>query len=152
VSIDITERKQSEEHVKLLMREINHRAKNLLSVVQVMASEVEPREFAGRFAQPPCGFGCEPRPARQVRLAGGRHCRSCLFATGALWGVIGVRVFLDGPILELKPSAAQTIGIALHAPGAPWVVRAADLASFGGNANAWRPLTPNGSQQTFDFQ
>jgi hypothetical protein len=37
-------------------------------------------------------------------------------------------------------------------PGAPWVIKAADLASFGGNSNASRPLTPNGTQRTFDFQ
>jgi hypothetical protein len=37
-------------------------------------------------------------------------------------------------------------------PGAPWVIKAADLASFGGNSNASRPLTPNGAQRTLDFQ
>ena len=37
-------------------------------------------------------------------------------------------------------------------PGAPWVIKAADLASFCGNSNASRPLTPNGTQRTFDFQ
>ena len=37
-------------------------------------------------------------------------------------------------------------------PGAPWAIKAADLASFGGNSNALRPLTPNGTQRTFDFQ
>ena len=37
-------------------------------------------------------------------------------------------------------------------PGAPWVIKAADLASFGGNSNASRPLTPNGAQRTFDYQ
>ena len=37
-------------------------------------------------------------------------------------------------------------------PGAPWVIKAEDLASFGGNSNASRPLTPNGAQRTFDYQ
>ena len=37
-------------------------------------------------------------------------------------------------------------------PGAPWVIKAADLASFGRNSNASRPLTPNGAQRPLDFQ
>jgi hypothetical protein len=37
-------------------------------------------------------------------------------------------------------------------PGAPWVIKAADLATFRGNSNTSRPLTPNGAQRTFDFQ
>ena len=37
-------------------------------------------------------------------------------------------------------------------PGAPWVIKATDLASFGGNSKPSRPLTPNGAQRAFDFQ
>src|SRR5262245_43462572 len=37
-------------------------------------------------------------------------------------------------------------------PGAPWVIKTADLTSFCGNSNASRPLTPNRAQRTFDFQ
>ena len=36
---DITERKRSEEHNKLLMAEVNHRSKNLLAVVQAVAQQ-----------------------------------------------------------------------------------------------------------------
>jgi PAS domain-containing protein len=34
---DVTERKRAEAQVQWLMREVNHRAKNILSVVQAMA-------------------------------------------------------------------------------------------------------------------
>ena len=37
-------------------------------------------------------------------------------------------------------------------PGAPWAIKADELASFGENSNAPRPLTPNGAQRAFDFQ
>jgi hypothetical protein len=37
-------------------------------------------------------------------------------------------------------------------PGAPWVIKAADLASFDGKSKPSRPLTPNGAQRAFDFQ
>jgi PAS domain S-box-containing protein len=121
VSIDITERKQSEEHVKLLMREISHRAKNLLSVVQVMArhtaSEVEPREFAGRFAQRLAGLAASHDLLVKSDWHG-VHIADLVSSQLAHFGdVIGVRVFLDGPLLKLRPSAAQTIGMALHELG-----------------------------------
>ena len=37
-------------------------------------------------------------------------------------------------------------------PGAPWVIKVADLAGFTGKKGAVRPLTPNAAQQTFEFQ
>ncbi len=36
--------------------------------------------------------------------------------------------------------------------GAPWVVRAEDVAAFGNVAREKRPLTANLNQQSFDFQ
>ena len=37
-------------------------------------------------------------------------------------------------------------------PGAPRAIKADELASFGENPNAPRPLTPNDAQRAFDFQ
>ena len=36
--------------------------------------------------------------------------------------------------------------------GAPWVIKAADLAAFDGKDRARWPVTPNGTQRSFDFQ
>ena len=36
-------------------------------------------------------------------------------------------------------------------PGAPWAIKAADLAPFPDHSNGSRPLTPNDAQPTFDF-
>jgi two-component sensor histidine kinase len=50
---DITERKQREEQVYLLMREVNHRAKNMLSVVDAIAHQTatqNPEDFIERFS------------------------------------------------------------------------------------------------------
>ena len=38
-AVDITERKEGEAHLRLLMRELTHRSKNLLAVVQAMARQ-----------------------------------------------------------------------------------------------------------------
>src|SRR5262249_58949127 len=51
---DITERKEREEKEHLLMREINHRAKNMLSVVDAIAHQTanrNPDDFVERFSK-----------------------------------------------------------------------------------------------------
>jgi two-component sensor histidine kinase len=51
---DITERKEREERERLLMREINHRAKNMLSVVDAIAHQTAtrtPEDFIERFSE-----------------------------------------------------------------------------------------------------
>jgi DNA invertase Pin-like site-specific DNA recombinase len=37
-------------------------------------------------------------------------------------------------------------------PGAPWVIKAADLTGFAGRKRSGRPLTPNPDQRVLDFQ
>ena len=49
---DETERKKQEEREQLLLREVNHRAKNILAVVQVLARQSakhEPEDFLNRL-------------------------------------------------------------------------------------------------------
>ncbi|HWJ19575.1 MAG TPA: PAS domain S-box protein, partial [Geobacterales bacterium] len=49
---DITERKRNEEQIKLLMNEVNHRSKNLLTLVQAIARQTvatTPDDFIDRF-------------------------------------------------------------------------------------------------------
>ena len=52
IARDITERKRAQEQQKLLLREIQHRIKNSLMTVQVIANQNSPQHFAkraGRF-------------------------------------------------------------------------------------------------------
>ena len=52
VAQDVTDQRAHEEQVHLLMREINHRAKNMLSLVQAIARQTaarEPENFIERF-------------------------------------------------------------------------------------------------------
>src|SRR5260370_32680319 len=52
VAQDVTDRKAYEDHILFLMHEVNHRAKNMLSVVQAVARQTaarEPEDFIGRF-------------------------------------------------------------------------------------------------------
>lgn len=85
---DITERKQHEEREHLLMREISHRAKNMLSVVQAIAQQTStqnPEDFIARFGGPSYpermeggrdrGLGSRPARALQ-RPLWLSHCRA----------------------------------------------------------------------------
>jgi PAS domain S-box-containing protein len=52
-AIDINDRKKAEERIKLLLREVNHRAKNMLSLVLAVARQTaaaNPKEFLERFS------------------------------------------------------------------------------------------------------
>jgi len=115
---DITQRKQSEAHVKALLAEVNHRAKNLLAVVQAITLQTAKYGDSATYVQRLC--------ARINGLAAGQD----LLVKTQWQGVdladlvesqlahfkdlIGTRVFIDGPRLQLTSAAAQGIGMALH--------------------------------------
>jgi PAS domain S-box-containing protein len=114
---DITERKEREEKEHLLMREINHRAKNMLSVVDAIAHQTaakNPEDFVERFSE-----RIQALSANQDLLVRNEwngveieelvHAQLAPFA-----GLIGSRIVVHGPKLRLKAASAQAIGLALH--------------------------------------
>jgi len=114
---DITERREREEQVQLLMREVNHRAKNMLSVVDAIAHQTatrNPEGFIERFSE-----RIQALSANQDLLVRSDWCgveiedltRAQLAHFADL---IGSRIVVDGPQLRLKPASAQAIGLALH--------------------------------------
>ena len=144
---DITERRRSEEHVKLLMAEVNHRAKNLLAVVQAVAYQTAKRGDAATLAD---------RLSDRIRgLAAGQD----LLVKSEWQGVevfdlvsaqlnhfkelIGTRVLFDGPPARLRPEAAQGIGMALHELATNAVKHGALSNSAGRVTIAWR-ISQNG--------
>lgn len=115
---DITDRKRAEEQNRFLLREVNHRAKNLLAVVQAVArqtaGENDPKVFAERFAaRLSCLAACQDLLVRSNwrGVSAGELVRSQL---AHFVGLVGTRILLDGPTLRLSAAAAQTIGMALH--------------------------------------
>lgn len=117
VGQDTTERKLHEEQVHLLMREANHRVKNLLGLVQVIARQTaagSPEDFIGRFTE-----RIQALAANQDLLVRHRWLRIDLkdLVEGQLAhfaDLIGTRIILCGPKLHLNAASAQTIGLALH--------------------------------------
>jgi PAS domain S-box-containing protein len=147
--IDISERKETEDHIALLLREVNHRAKNLLTVVQVVArhtaDEIDPSLFSKRFSQRLAGLAAShdllvKSDWRGVDIADLVH--SQLTHLGSL---VGTRVTFTGPSFRLSTSAAQAIGMALHELATNSVKYGALSDDAGRVRIAWQRLTNDGS-------
>jgi two-component sensor histidine kinase/PAS domain-containing protein len=110
------ERKQLEEKEHLLMREVNHRAKNMLSVVDAIARQTatkNPEDFVERFSE-----RIQALSANQDLLIRnewqGVEIEDLVHAQLAPFTSLTGRIGVDGPKLRLKAIAAQAIGLALH--------------------------------------
>jgi PAS domain S-box-containing protein len=147
-AVDVTERKQSEAHLRLLMRELTHRSKNLLAVIQAMARQTARhtdniQTFLERFS------------ARVQALA-----RSHDLLVEESWHGASLRdlvrmqlahyldrepdkILIDGPDVRLKPEAAQSLGLALHELAANALKHGALSRPGGRVAITWKP-SPGG--------
>lgn len=114
---DVTDRKSKEDQVHQLMREVNHRSKNLLAVVQAVARQTaakSPKDFVVSFEQRLLALAAAQDLLikgqwRQVGLE--ELVRAELGHFGAL---IGRRIILEGPAIAITPAAAQALGMAFH--------------------------------------
>lgn len=114
---DISERKRHEEKIQLLLREVNHRANNMLSVVQAVARQTiaaTADEFIARFENRIQSLAASQDLLVRNEWMGadlGELIRSQL---GHFSDWLGTRIELRGPSLLVSASAAQTLGMALH--------------------------------------
>src|SRR5215831_10421452 len=118
-SVDVTERKEGEAHLRLLLRDLTHRSKNLLAVIQAMARQTA--HHAGSIDGFLSQFG-----ARVQALAASHDLlvRESWYGASLaelvrsqLSGYLGgaqTQVSIEGPAIALKPEAAQNLGLALH--------------------------------------
>lgn len=112
---DITEQREQSEQIRLLLMEVNHRSKNMLTTIQALARRSAPDEegFIARFED------------RVQSLAINQD-----ILVGREWREVPIDELvrlqlafihdapgefrLDGPPLSLAPRAAEVIGMALH--------------------------------------
>jgi two-component sensor histidine kinase len=114
---DITERRENAEKADLLTREINHRAKNMLSVVDAISHQIaarNPEDFAQRFSERIQALSINQdllirNEWKGVEIEDLVRAQLAHFAD-----VIGSRITVQGPKLLLRGASAQAIGLALH--------------------------------------
>ena len=118
VIADVTERRATEEHRKLLVNELNHRVKNTLSVVQALAQQTFRTDgtedarvtvFNGRLSALAHAHNLLSNENWQTADLGDVARRSLLTR-----GPDKARIHLDGPTVILKPKQAVTMAMALH--------------------------------------
>ena len=118
VSEDITDLKQREEHLEVVMWELSHRTKNLLSVIQSIARRTlsakadspEVRAFTERLQ----GLAL----SHDLLVRGNWHGASLqdlvLTHLGPFGPLNPQTVSVEGPPISVTPAIAQSIGLAIH--------------------------------------
>src|SRR6185437_12239084 len=118
-AIDVTERKESEAHLRLLMRELTHRSKNLLAVIQAMARQTARHAgsidgFLTLFSAPLQALAASHDFLMRDNWYSASLPELVQSQLAAYTGGDEGQVALDGPPVALKPEAAQNLGLALH--------------------------------------
>jgi PAS domain S-box-containing protein len=143
VAVDIEARKEAEERERLLAREVDHRAKNLLGVIQSVVQLTRGGDVAT----------LKSAIAGRIQALARAH---SLLAAGRWEGVElgylvreelapfdrgdGERIRVDGPSLRLLPGSSQALALAIHEL-ATNAAKYGSLSSHSGSvAVAWRPI------------
>lgn len=118
VDIDVTERKQAEEHVRLLLAELNHRANNLLTVVQALAHQTadnaDTKAFAKRLTERIAGLAASNGLLISGKWQGVELAALVRSHLAPFVADLDRHALLAGPSLRVMPAAAEAIGMALH--------------------------------------
>lgn len=115
--VDATEQKQIEERNNLLVREVSHRSKNLMSVVLAVARRTgadSVPEYVRRFTNRLRGLASNQDLLVRNDWRGIAIGDLVTAQIEPFHDVLGGRLHVSGARLELSPEAAQAIGMALH--------------------------------------
>lgn len=115
---DISARKAAEDHNRMLMSELNHRTKNILSVVQAVARQTArhtaPKEFDRTFNSRLLGLAASNDLLVKNDWAGVDLNDLLDVHLTHLTDAMGTRLILRGPVVKIDAKAAQTLGMAIH--------------------------------------
>jgi len=140
IAQDISERKRREEQITLLMREVNHRANNLLGVVQGIARQTattRPDDFLPAFRGRIQSLAVNQRLLVESEWQGVGLRELVLGQTSPFVEWPDPRLRIEGPDLRLTSSAAQAIGMALHELASNAASHGALSAPAGSVSIAW---------------
>jgi PAS domain S-box-containing protein len=114
---DMMEQKRHEEQIHLLIREVNHRSKNMLAVVQAIARQTaatKPNDFIQRFGERIQALSASQDLLVKSEWKGVDIGELAGSQLAHFKDLIGTRIEMQGPPLAICAPAAQTIGMALH--------------------------------------
>ena len=117
ICYDITERKEAEQRLKLLAREVDHRAKNLLTVVHGMIRMTRAESVAGftdAIEARIFALGQAHSLIAASRWTGADLRQLLEEGLEAHGSAEGEQILLSGPPVVLSPTAAQSISMAVH--------------------------------------
>jgi two-component sensor histidine kinase/CheY-like chemotaxis protein len=109
--------KQAEEQIRLLMNEVNHRSKNLLTVVTAIAQQTAASsslEFVKKFSNRVQALAVNHDLLVKSQW---RSIDASELIAGQLahfGDLVGKRIMFRGPSIRVCPAAAQTIGMVVH--------------------------------------
>lgn len=120
IARDITPAKESEQRIKLLMREVNHRVKNQFAVILSMVRETskrtrDPREFEDQIRDRIMALS-RSHDLLVTSEWSGTSLFDLVQEQLKPFGHEG-QISLSGPLLTLKPNAVQNLGMAFHELG-----------------------------------
>jgi PAS domain S-box-containing protein len=142
-STDITAIKQQQNHLRVVMRELNHRSKNLLTIVLSLMRQTArgfelPAAFTTRLAE---RLGALANAHDVLATQEWRGADISAVLQGQLAHQIGAypgRIHIEGPPLSLPPESAHYVGMALHELGSNAVKYGALAGTVGQVWVRWR--------------
>jgi two-component sensor histidine kinase len=117
-AVDNTARKEGEVHLRLLMRELTHRSKNLLAVIQAMARQTARHTgsvdaFMEQFGARLQALAASHDLLVQESWHGASLHELARAQLAQYLDGAGSQVVIEGPGIVLKPEAAQSLGLAI---------------------------------------
>jgi two-component sensor histidine kinase len=117
IAHDISDRKIAQETQLLLMRELNHRSKNILAVadaiVRQTAKNCEPSELVSRISRRLYALSVNQDLLIERNWRGAALADIVRSQMAALLEDLSSRVGIDGPPLVVAPAAAQALSMAI---------------------------------------
>lgn len=159
VALDMTERKEEEDFRTLVLREMGHRSKNMIAVIQAMARQTASN--AAGLDDFLTGFS-----ARLHSLASSQDLLVASRWQGASVGEIVRRqighlatvadskasqVTIEGPDLSVNAEAAQSLGMAIHELATNAAKYGALSTSAGKVSVTWQVHEEGGGERTFEL-